>query len=290
MKIAVSSYSFHPLISSGKMTQVDCIYKAKEMGFDAIEFAEVIPPEGVDERDFAQKLREECQKAGLPIVNYATGADFLNGSDGNFEAEIARLKTRVDLAAILGTPCMRHDATRGYSEPGQKFQSFVKVLPRLADGCRQITEYAASKGIRTTVENHGFFCQDSERVELLVNTVNHENFGLLVDIGNFLCADDDPIHACSRVAPYAFHVHAKDFHVKSGMCPDPGEGFFKSRGGNYLGGCIVGHGDVPVQQCLSIIRKAGYDGYVSIEFEGQVEPIKGISIGLANLKRYLAAI
>ena len=38
-----------------------------------------------------------------------------------------------------------------------------------------MTEYAAAKGIKTMVENHGFFCQDSDRVEKLVTAVAHPN-------------------------------------------------------------------------------------------------------------------
>ena len=77
-----------------------------------------------------------------------------------------------------------------------------------------VDEFAADLGIKTMVENHGYFCQDSERVEKLMNAVNHPNFGALVDMGNFLCADEDPARAVGRMAPYAFHCHAKDFHVK----------------------------------------------------------------------------
>ena len=137
------------------------------------------------------------------------------------------------------------------------------------------------------VENHGFFCQDSERVEKLVNGVNHPNFGLLIDMGNFLCVDEDPTAALGRLMPYAFHVHAKDFHVKSGNEPNPGEGWFQSRAGNYLRGAIIGHGDVPIVQCLRLMKKADYDGVLSIEFEGIEEPLKGIAIGLENLRRFV---
>ena len=88
-------------------------------------------------------------------------------------------------------------------------------------------------------ENHGFFAQDSDRVEKMVNAVASNNYGLLVDIGNFTCADEDPAIAVGRVAPYAFHVHAKDFHIKSAMEPNPGAGFFRSRNGTYLRGAIT---------------------------------------------------
>ena len=60
-----------------------------------------------------------------------------------------------------------------------------------------------------------------------------------------------------------------------------------SRGGNYLRGAIIGHGDIPVVQCLSVLKRSGYDGYVSIEFEGIESTMTGIEIGLENLKRFI---
>ena len=41
MKISVSSYSFSQYVRSGKMALIDCIAKAKGMGFDAIEFTDL---------------------------------------------------------------------------------------------------------------------------------------------------------------------------------------------------------------------------------------------------------
>lgn len=285
MKTSISTYSFWRMMDKGEITQFGCIEKAKEMGFDGIEFVDIIPHDGSTQEEYAKKLGEECKRVGIAITNYTTGADFINGSDGNTQAEIKRVKDQVDLAAILGATSMRHDATQGFKAPTNK--SFDQALPIIADACRQVTEYAKTKGIKTMVENHGIFCQDSRRVEKLVTTVAHENFGLLCDMGNFLCVDENPTDAYSRVARYAFYAHTKDFYVKSGNEPAPGEGFFKSRGGNYLKGTIIGHGNVPVVQCLSILKANGYDGFVAIEFEGMEDNLTAIKIGLANLKRFI---
>lgn len=284
MKYSVSVYSFMQYIQDGRLTPLSCIEKVKEMGFDAIEFVDFVFPE--DAKEYAKKLRAEADRVGLAISNFAVGADFLNG--GDLDAEVERLKGMIDIAEIMGCPTIRHDVTGGVKD--RTYQGYDNVVERLAQGCRAVTEYAATKGIRTMTENHGFFSQDSLRVEKLINTVAHENFGQLVDMGNFLCADDDPVTAVGRCAPYAFYVHAKDFIVKSGQAPDPGAGFFQSRGGNFLRGTIVGHGDVPVVQCLRALKREGYDGYVAIEFEGMEDCIKGVSIGLENLKSYVAQV
>lgn len=223
MKIAVSSYSFSGVMQTGEYNQLTIIQKAKDMGFDAIEFVDIIPNDGSTPAEYAKKLREECLRVGLPISNFTFGADFINCSDQR--TEIERVKGMIDLAEILGAKSVRHDATVGKADI-----SFDKALPVLADACRQITEYAAGKGISTMVENHGYFCQDSLRVERLYNAVDHPNFGLLCDMGNFLCADEEPSKSFGIVAPYARYVHAKDFHIKPAAESDPGEGFFRSPG------------------------------------------------------------
>jgi len=290
MKIGVSSYSFSQLVESGSLQPLDVIAKSKELGFEVIEFAGLTPPEGVSALDFAPTVREACAQAGLPIVNYTIPADLLCGSDGDLTAEVRRLCGEVLVAEALGAPGMRHDAGWGFpkNHPGPK--SFEAALPRMAEGCRAVTEFAAARGIRTMVENHGYFCQDSDRVEKLIEAAGHPNFGALIDLGNFMCADEDPAQAVGRLAPYAFHVHAKDFHWKSGSAPDPGEGWFPTRAGNRLRGAIVGHGEVPVAQCLRVLKDAGFDGVLSLEFEGIEDPIKGITIGLENLRRAIGEV
>ena len=287
MQFGVSSYSYSRLVRSGEMTEFDVIRKTAELGFDVIEFSSLHLPEGETPASFAPAVREACGEAGLPIANYTVGADFINGSGGNWRDEVERVKDEVRIAHLLGAPGMRHDATRGFQSGHRGGRSFEDALAVLIPAIRAVTEFAADLGVRTMVENHGQFCQDSDRLEKLVNGVNHENFGILIDMGNFLCVDEPPDTAVGRLIPYAFHVHAKDFLTKTGTAPDPGEGWFRTRGGNYLKGAIVGHGEVPLASCLDVVSRHGYDGVLSIEFEGLEHPIDGVRIGFDNLKRYL---
>ena len=289
MMIGVSSYSYSRVVNSGAMKQIDVIAKAKEMGFDCIEFSTIAVPEGKTLPEFAAELKAEADRVGIPIMNYTIGADLLAGSNGDLDAEVERLKKEVDIAEILGAPGMRHDCSGGrFPADWKGAKTFDAALPKIAQGCRAVTEYAAKKGIKTMMENHGFFSQEALRVERLVTAVYHENFGLLIDMGNFTCADDKPEESIGRLAPFAFHCHAKDFHIKSGMGPNPGRGWFQSRAGNYLRGAIIGHGNVPVAQCVRNLIQKGYDGVLSIEFEGMEDVLTGIAIGQENLRRFVA--
>ena len=78
MKTCVSSYSFQPMLSSGEITQLQLIGKVKEMGFDGIEFIDLMPENGMSVEEYAKRLRDESEKTGLPIVNYTIGAELLN--------------------------------------------------------------------------------------------------------------------------------------------------------------------------------------------------------------------
>lgn len=287
MQIGVSSYSY----SQSSLDIFQIIKQAKRMGFDVIEFAGFPNlPEGETSLSFAPHVRKACDEAGIKVTNYTIWADFINGSNGDLGAEIERVRDEVKVAQILGAPGMRHDSTWGWPKTKKGARGFDDALPILIKGCRAITKFGAELGIKTMVENHGYFCQDSERVEKLVNGVDHPNFGVLLDMGNFLVVDEDPAQAVGRLMPYTFHVHAKDFHVKSGNESDPGQGWFLSRGGNYLRGAILGHGEVPIVKILKIMKNANYSGVLSIEFEGMEDPLQAIPMGLENLRRYVASI
>ena len=161
------------------------------------------------------------------------------------------------------------------------------MLPTIAANARRLANYGEKLGIRTCSENHGYVAQDSDRVERLFNAVAHDNYGLLVDMGNFLCVDEDPARAVSRVAPYAVHVHAKDMMVREKPF---GKEMLKSRGARYVYGAVIGEGDVPVQRCLDILKKSGYDGFVTIEYEGTEDCLTGIERGLKNLRAMMASV
>lgn len=279
MKIGVSSYSFAGYRNKTGAGYEEICTLARELGYEGIEFIRLEPSPGETEEDAADRIRIHCDRIGLPIIAYAVGADFLAHNPAE---EVQSLCHCVDIARRLGAPLMRHDATQG-----EGCDDWRRAVREMAPYVREVTAYAAQRGIRTCTENHGYFIQDANRVEELILAVNHENYGWLVDVGNFACADEDSVHAVTIAAPYAFHVHAKDFLIKSASQKVPGAGgWFPSRHGTNLRGTVVGHGEIPLPRCMDILRAAGYDGWLSYEFEGPEEPLWALEQGA----RYLQAL
>ena len=282
MKIGVSTYSFAHYI-----TQTGCDYFkvldiAREIGFDGVDFINLNNEQwGIvgDEIEMAKELRAYCEKLGLEVAAYTVGANLMSDDIDN---EIAKLKHCVDVAEALGAKIMRHDVCGKLKEKPR--YNYKDAIADMVPAIREVTEYARAKGIRTCTENHGYIFQSPERVEELIRAVDNDNYGWLCDMGNFMCADVDPINAVTIAAPYTFHVHAKDFLFKEGNAEMP-ERFFRTAGDNYLRGTVLGHGVVPVANCIRILKKAGYDGYVALEFEGMEENLPAVRAGYNYLKK-----
>ena len=285
MKIAVSSYSFSQAMHDGRMNILDVIPKAKELGYDGVEIVRGNQSDR-EMRVLAALLKVQSEEAGIPIIAYMVGADFIKNG---LEAEVARLKGEAEIAALMGAPRMRHDSSAGKDAQGNSV-SFEDALPVIAEGYRQVTEFAAGLGVKTMIENHGYFMQDARRVKKLIETVDHPNFGWLVDMGNFMCADEVSVESVKVAAPLAVHAHAKDFHYKAAGEYVPGQGWFSTRGGNRLRGAIVGHGVVNVPECLKILKAAGYEGWLSVEFEGIEDCIMALRADIENLREITAGM
>jgi inosose dehydratase len=284
MKLGISSYSLQGAINSKEMTILDVVQWVADQGGEHVE----IVPIGfslAEDLPLTDAIRQKAEESGIGISNYAIGANFLTD---DFEKEIERVKQEVDIAHRLGVKRMRHDVA--WKAPNEiSIRDFEKDLPRMAEACSIIADYAAQFDIVTSIENHGYYVQASDRVQRLIHVVDKENFKTTLDTGNFLCVDEDPVAAVKKNLSYASMVHVKDFYHRTSSL-GLGEGWFPTSSGNYLRGAITGHGDINLQEILKVIKQSGYDGYISIEFEGMEECKQAAKISLDNVRKIWEAV
>jgi sugar phosphate isomerase/epimerase len=291
MKLAVSTYSLARWRrENNKTLEQSLAWIAGESGVDAVEFAGAIADEGQDIVKRAASLRKRCDKLGLKVVSYCVGAELLVPEAKQREV-VKELRKHVDAAVELGAASMRHDVTRGFGEHSKGLrviETFDGALKYIVPPIREVADYGASKNIKTSLENHGFFMQASKRVEKLIEAVDHPNFRLTIDLGNFLVVNEDATSATRRLAKYAIMAHAKDFHVKRKEEMPP-TGWFTTPTEIALRGAIAGHGVLNLPAQLKLLKNAGYTGYLSLEFEGMEEPTMAVKLGLEYLRRVLPA-
>lgn len=171
--------------------------------------------------------------------------------------EVDRIAKELELALLLGATSIRHDVTGGIPGPARATTGFEQVADRLAAALSR----PKPKGIATMVENHGFFFQDVDRVESLVTRVGAIRILGCCSIWATSCAGTwSPRPPWGGWPPLCGMSTPRTSLSRRGAAPEPGRGFFRSRGGRYLRGTIIGHGDVPVAACLGILKEAGYAG------------------------------
>ena len=235
-------------------------------------------------------IRKHARDAGIELVNYSVLANLLVEGEER-EKAIERVCHEVDIAAELGMPRMRHDISAFRRPLDQNtLKDFDDLLPVMIEATQRICEHGRKRGVKTLLENHGFFVNGCDRVERVLNGVNNDNYGLLLDTGNIICVDEDPAVAAVTLAHRCEMVHLKDFYVRT---RDPGDStqfdcggrWFRSRGGKYLRGSILGQGDLDVYAALKALKDSGYDGPIAIEFEGLEDPTYASAVSLANARR-----
>ena len=237
--------------------------------------------------------------------------------EDKFEQELMRVTTVMNMAKEMGVKNFRSDVCSGahplrINTPEQfeeDFPVFVKAVKLLAD-------HAASLGMTLTLENHGLYVNGADRVIRILRAADKPNVGLTVDVGNYLCVDEDPVVSVAKAIKYADMIHLKDFYIRkvekmypqNGMyvnfpeipnvkprkrptTPEewaamiPSFGYVGTAAGNtILRGAIIGQGDMDMWKIISIIKNSGYKKQISLEFEGMEDCIAGTTYGLETAR------
>jgi L-ribulose-5-phosphate 3-epimerase len=294
MKLGLSSYSFRPLLADGSLT-IEALFdwlkaeNAEHLEIATFSFAGVGMEKGYDlsgQTAVIERVEAASARTGVPVSGLCMAASFIGGSAGERTAQIEGVKRHVDLCVRLGAKFLRHDVVP-WAYRLTDTAEFEREFPGIVAACREITEYAAAKGVVTSVEDHGFFMNGADRVLRLIHAVDHPNFRFTVDVGNFLCVDDNPDVATRRGLPFASFVHLKDFYVRQ---TEPGPGWLKTHGGQFIRGSIFGFGDLDTRGLLRSVVASGYDGFVSLEYEGGEPSLEACAIGLGNIRRMLGEL
>lgn len=236
MHLACSSQSYDDVLGSGRLTLVDWMrFCAEELGLHTVELEDkhIGPPSD----DRIDALRGTAARYRLAIVNIAFMNNFGVADDGRRRAEETRTRVWMTAELRLGSRFLRTFA--GWPE-GQRAARWPAMIASLRSVCLE----AERRGVRLVMENHnhGGFVQTAADVTAIFEEVGSPALGLLLDTGNYL----DGLASIAPTAARAWHVHAKFTRV-DGDGRDPG----------------IDH-----EAVLSLLRGAGYNGWISIEYEG----------------------
>lgn len=273
-RIGVSSYSFWGFRRKELRPMEVCLEHAARMGFDGLEILQ----RQLEQTDNAtlQKIKRRAFVLGLDLMGYSTHQGFLSPDVEKRKRNYQHTLDCLRQAHALGIPTMRvNSGTWGTSKSFDelmKNRGVEKPLPGhteeeaykwVIDAYTKLAVEAEKLGVIMGLENHWGLGCTPQGVKQVVDAVKSPWLQVTLDTGNFL---EDPYDRLAMLAPQTVLLQAK----------------------TYYGGGRWYTLDLDYARIASILHKANYRGYVSLEFEGKADPLKAIPQSLAMLKRHFA--
>jgi sugar phosphate isomerase/epimerase len=175
--------------------------------------------------------------------------------------------------------CARVATTDGLHKPAGL--SDDDAMARMKETYAAILETAEAYGVTITIEVHGYFTTNPDRMEEMLAFCDSPLLRMNLDTGNSFIAGRDPVAFCERFKHKIAHVHVKDVS-ESLAAAVRGD-----QTGIAVSQCAIGDGvnAANIRRCLEILRDTGFTGTLSMECEGQGGPM--IERSLAWLRNTL---
>ncbi len=273
-------YSYASAHRKGLIDAPGFVREAKRIGADGVELLEYFYKDVEAERPAVLGALAEN---GMPCPIFSVGNNFAKIEPAEREAQLAKIRFGVDQALLHGAHTVRvfaGDVAEGIT--------FEQARAWIVEGLAQGSTYAAEHEIKLALENHGKLAGRGDQVADLIADVRalagNDVLGANPDTGNFLLVNQPSHKAIQQVAHLANMVHFKDFK----LAPANHEGWAYTAldGTKYLG-TAVGEGTVQLGDCIQALKDAGFDGWLSVEYEGEEDPFTAVPRCIENARRYL---
>lgn len=220
-------------------------------------------------------LRKKMEKYGVRF-SQIDAAFPLSGREGPLYAAPYVMNT-IRYAKLAD--CPRVCTTDGLFKPeGLTDEESMTQMKRLYG---EIIELAEAYEIDVTIEIHGYFTNNIDRLGEMLEFVDSPRLRLNLDTGNSFIAGGNPIEFANRFAKKVSHVHIKDVSKELAE---------KARGNDT--GIAMSHSAIGdgvnadnIRETLRILHEARFTGPISMECEGQGGPL--IERSLAWIRKTL---
>ncbi|GAC1430642.1 MAG: hypothetical protein NVSMB62_27920 [Acidobacteriaceae bacterium] len=250
------------------------IENAARLGFDGVE---VLHRQMTDESPaYLNKLKRMAFLRGLDLTMLSIHQDFVSPWADERNSQIRHTQYGIELAQRLGIPALRINSGRWKTirvfsdlmkvkgdEPPLPGYNEADALKWCIDSIGACIPAAEKAGVTLALENHWGITTNIDSLLRIVDAVNSPWLIVNLDIGNF---PGEPYPGIEKLAGRAGVVHFKTYYG----------------GGEYY------TLDLDYKRIAGILRKANYQGYVSLEMEGKEDPETAVPKSLQAMRTAFA--
>ena len=265
MRIAVSSWSFRAPLNAGELKLAQVPAACAVLGFESVELNDLfLRSKGRTGRLLATLGRGEGQErppdlspfvlgqlekglraASAQLICFTAENDLAPADPEMLPEQIRYVKAVIGAARYLNCNLVRLWLTRSPARAADVAAPTVQAL-------RELAETAARAQVRLALEHRFGRIEELEAIVHVVQEVRSYHLGACLNFG-FLPPDAWRV-GLTRLAPYAIHVHAPSREFDA-----------------------AGHETtIPYPACVGALKRVGYRGYISVEYEGKGDPLDGI--------------
>ena len=257
MKVAFTSLAYPEL------TLVEVLERVRRFGFDGLELRVADDGQHVKPTyPVPREVLELVRSYNVKLSDLAGYASFAMPDEAERGRNEEVLRTLILMARELEAP-----GVRVYG--GRVVDDVDKAAVRIADSLNRLAKFAGDNGVLILLETHDDWVK-AANLKKLLNLLDPEVY-ILYDFANVLRAGESHEEVFELIKGRVRHVHVKNFKVVGGKVryttPDDPEG------------------RVPIAKIIGDLKKAGYDGYLSVEWEKKWNP--DLEPGDVILPKYL---
>jgi sugar phosphate isomerase/epimerase len=274
MKQGTSTYSYWHF-KTEKVPIETVLDRAAGLGLDGVEILH--RQMDSEQNAYLQRLKREAFVRGLDLYALSIHQDFVSPDAEERARQVAHTKRCIEVAYQLGIPAIRLNSGRWKTIPAftdlMAARGIEPPLPGYSEedafgwviGCiEECLPLAAERGVILALENHWGLTFRAAGVLRIVEAIRSEWLRVTMDWGNFL---EEPYGELDQLAPHAVLVHAK----------------------TYYGGGEWYTLELDFPRLVEMLRRVGYQGYVSLEFEGKEDAQTGVPRSVAVLREAMGA-
>ena len=241
-RIGLNGYSFNAPLRAGTMTLEDVVHYCAQHGIDAVDPTGYYFPgyPKVPADDFIFRLKRAAHINGVTISGTGVRNDFAVTDRDARKRDIQMVKEWIEVAAKVGAPVIR--VFSGAKHP--EGHTWDQVMEWMVADFRECAAHAARFGVILGLQNHDDFIKTAAQTIRIIDAVDSEWFGSILDIGSL--RQGDTYAEIEKLVPYAVSWQLKE-EINSGVKTD-------------------------LRKIKAIVDRAGYRGFLPIETLGQGDP------------------
>ena len=263
LKTSLNSYSFSKPLLSGEMNLDQLIEFCALNQIDAVDLTAYYFPgyPEVPSDEYLYHIKQKAFLLGVEISGTGVRNDFTEQDPAKLKASVDLVKKWIIAAEKMGAPVIR--VFSGAADlKGLSRAEAVDQVVRMMNEC---VAFGKTHGVVVAIQNHNDFIKTADQAIEIIQRVNSEWCGLILDIGSYQTGD--PYKEIAQSIPFAVNWQLKENLYVNGI-----------------------EQKTDLNKLMTIIQASGYRGYLPLETLGEGDPKIRVPLFLKEIRTALKAM